>query len=83
MIDGQFLGNLVHVNLPFVVKCFVKRNVSRAEYPMRTPLVRLLFCLMAVLMILWDFMLLITVLYFHMMIEKGINEEKIFKRTPS
>ena len=44
---------------------------------MRTPLVRLLFCLMAVLMILWDFMLLITVLYFHMMIEKGINEEKL------
>jgi len=42
----------------------------RAEYPMRTPLVRLLFCLMAALMILWDFMLLITVLYFHMMIEK-------------
>ena len=50
---------------------------------MRTPLVRLLFCLMAVLMILWDFMLLITVLYFHMMIEKGKNEETIFKRTPS
>ena len=32
---------------------------------------RLLFCLMAILMMLWDFMLLITVLYFHMMIEKG------------
>lgn len=43
----------------------------RSEYPVRTPLVRLLFCLMAMLMILWDFMLLITVLYFHMMIEKG------------
>jgi len=42
----------------------------RSEYPVRTPLVRLLFCLMAILMILWDFMLLITVLYFHMMIEK-------------
>jgi len=44
----------------------------RSEYPARTPLVRLLFCLMALLMILWDFMLLITVLYFHMMIEKVV-----------
>jgi len=42
----------------------------RAEFPRRTPVVRLLFCLMAVLMICWDFMLLVTVLYFHMMIEK-------------
>ena len=33
-------------------------------------MVRSLFCLMALLMLLWDFMLLITVLYFHMMIEK-------------
>ena len=43
----------------------------RSEYPAKTPIVRLLFCLMAILMMLWDFMLLITVLYFHMMIEKG------------
>ena len=43
----------------------------RTEFPKRTPLVRLLFCLMAILMMFWDFMLLITVLYFHMMIEKG------------
>ena len=35
------------------------------------PLVRFLFCLMAILMILWDFMLLITVLYYHKTIEKG------------
>lgn len=44
----------------------------RTEYPQRTPWVRLLFCLMAVLMTLWDFMLLCTVLYFHMMIEKVV-----------
>ena len=43
----------------------------RTQYPKNTPVVRLLFCLMAVLMMLWDFMLLITVLYYHMMIEKG------------
>ena len=46
-------------------------NLFRSEYQAKTPLVRLLFCIMALLMILWDFMLLITVLYFHMMIEKG------------
>jgi len=44
----------------------------RTEFPKRTPLVRLLFCLMAILMMFWDFMLLITVLYFHMMIEKVV-----------
>jgi len=44
----------------------------RNEYPKRTPYVRFLFCLMAILMIFWDFMLLITVLYFHMMIEKVV-----------
>ena len=43
----------------------------RTEYPKSTPVVRSLFCLMALLMMFWDFMLLITVLYFHMMIEKG------------
>ena len=43
----------------------------RTQYPKNTPVVRLLFCLMALLMLLWDFMLLITVLYYHMMIEKG------------
>jgi len=44
----------------------------RNEFPKRTPYVRFLFCLMAMLMIFWDFMLLITVLYFHMMIEKVV-----------
>merc|ERR1719228_1583859 len=44
----------------------------RAEFPKRTPYVRLLFCLMAILMLFWDFMLLLTVLYFHMMIEKVV-----------
>lgn len=44
----------------------------RTEFPKRTPWVRLLFCLMAGLMILWDVMLLCTVLYFHMMIEKVV-----------
>ena len=52
------------INVPFLF-------VYRSEYPVRTPLVRLLFCLMAILMILWDFMLLITMLYFHKTIEKG------------
>lgn len=42
------------------------------EFPKRTPYVRMLFCMMAILMIFWDFMLLITVLYFHMMIEKVV-----------
>jgi len=44
----------------------------RNEFPKRTPYVRLLFCLMALLMMFWDSMLLITVLYFHMMIEKVV-----------
>jgi len=44
----------------------------RTEYPKKTPVVRLLFCLMALLALLWDFMLLITVLYYHMMIEKVV-----------
>ena len=43
----------------------------RTDYPKATPVMRLLFCLMAILMLLWDFMLLVTVLYYHMMIEKG------------
>jgi len=44
----------------------------RTLYPKNTPVVRLLFCLMALLTLLWDFMLLITVLYYHMMIEKVV-----------
>jgi len=44
----------------------------RSEYPKRTPYVRLIFCLMAILMMFWDLMLLVTVLYFHMMIEKVV-----------
>ena len=54
-----------------LVACISFSFVYRFEYPVRTPLVRFLFCLMAILMILWDFMLLITVLYYHKTIEKG------------
>ena len=50
---------------------FINSVLFRTQYPKSTPVVRSLFCLMAVLMMFWDFMLLITVLYFHMMIEKG------------
>ena len=32
---------------------------------------RLIFCSMALLSMLWDFMLLTTLLYHHIMIEKG------------
>jgi len=44
----------------------------RQHYSKRTPWVRGVFCLMAVLVTIWDFMLLCTVIYFHMMIEKVI-----------
>jgi hypothetical protein len=33
-----------------------------------------LFCLLACLSMLWDTMLLVTLFYFHMMIEKGEQE---------
>ena len=35
-----------------------------------TPFVRLLFCGLAVLVLLWDVMLICTALFFHIMIEK-------------
>ena len=44
----------------------------RRVYPENTAWVRIIFCLMAVIISLWDFMLLCTVLYFHMMIEKVV-----------
>ena len=44
----------------------------RKFYPENTPWVRAVFCLLAVIISLWDFMLLCTVLYFHMMIEKVV-----------
>lgn len=44
----------------------------RSNYTAATPYVRILFCLMAVFMILWDFMLICTVFYFHIMIEKVV-----------
>ena len=44
----------------------------RKFYPKNTPWVRAVFCLLAAIISLWDFMLLCTVLYFHMMIEKVV-----------
>ena len=44
----------------------------RTFYPKNTPYVRAAFCLLAAIISLWDFMLLCTVLYFHMMIEKVV-----------
>ena len=37
-----------------------------------TPYVRLVFCLLAVLVLLWDVTLVCTALYFHIMIEKVV-----------
>lgn len=47
-----------------------KLKNEEIEYTKNTPVVRLLFCLMVVLMVLWDFMLLITALYHHRTSEK-------------
>lgn len=44
----------------------------RKNYNKYTTDVRILFCLMAVLVLLWDVMLVCTALYFHIMIEKVI-----------
>jgi len=44
----------------------------RQQYPVRTPWIRAVFCLMSFFIMLWDFMLLCTVLYFHMMVEKVV-----------
>ena len=38
---------------------------------------RLLFCGLAALVLLWDVMLICTALYFHIMIEKVFNLEEI------
>jgi len=44
----------------------------RKHFTTTTPYIRLLFCLMAVFSILWDLMLLTTLLYHHLMIEKVV-----------
>ena len=44
----------------------------RTNYAQFTKYVRMMFCLMSVLVLIWDLMLFNTVLYFHMMIEKVI-----------
>ena len=44
----------------------------RKNYINYTPHVRFLFCLMAILCVLWDVMLICTALYFHIMIEKVV-----------
>ena len=42
----------------------------KSHYVQFKPFVRILFILIALLQLLWDFMLLITVLYYHRMLEK-------------
>ena len=44
----------------------------RNNYKVYTPWVRFLFCLLAVMVTLWDWMLFCTVLYFHITLEKMI-----------
>ena len=44
----------------------------RTNYRKHTTKVRVLFCLMALLVLLWDVMLVVTGLYFHIMIEKVV-----------
>jgi len=44
----------------------------RENYTKLTPYVRTLFCFLSVFVFLWDFMLICTVLYFHIMIEKVV-----------
>ena len=44
----------------------------RKNYIAYTPHVRILFCAMAMLVVLWDVMLIATALYFHIMIEKVV-----------
>jgi len=44
----------------------------RSNYKTYTPWVRLLFCLLAFMVTLWDWMLFCTVLYFHITLEKMI-----------
>ncbi len=44
----------------------------RRRYLAHTPKVRVLFCLMAALALLWDGMLICTALFFHIMIEKVV-----------
>lgn len=44
----------------------------RKYFSTSTPYVRILFCLLAFVSLLWDLMLLSTLLYFHLMIEKVV-----------
>ena len=44
----------------------------RANYRKHTIIVRVLFCALSFLLLLWDIMIVCTVMYFHMMIEKVI-----------
>ena len=44
----------------------------RSNYKKHTITVRVLFCLLSLLFVLWDLMIVCTVLYFHLMIEKVI-----------
>ena len=44
----------------------------RSNYKKHTITIRVLFCLLSCLLVLWDLMIVCTVLYFHLMIEKVI-----------
>ena len=44
----------------------------RSNYKVYTPWVRLVFCLLSVLVTLWDVMLFFTLMYFHITLEKII-----------
>ena len=44
----------------------------RSNYTKHTITIRVLFCLLSLLLVLWDLMIVCTVLYFHLMIEKVI-----------
>lgn len=44
----------------------------RSNYRKHTVTIRVLFCLLSLLLVLWDLMIVSTVLYFHLMIEKVV-----------
>lgn len=48
-------------------------RIVKATYEKYTPYIRLLFIAMTVLQVLWDVMLLCTMLYYHKMIEKVLS----------
>ncbi|CAN7942621.1 unnamed protein product [Ixodes hexagonus] len=47
--------------------------VLRESYPRLTPYVRLIFVAMTLLSVLWDVMLVCTVVYFHTMVQKALG----------